>query len=391
MLGISYFHRDCNLRHSCMVVMVKPLLFFFTLLIAFPSLFAQASAPRPSITISGTQFFNHGKPWLAGGVNLRSIEWARTNTNKYPHAERQFAKAAQHFGPKEIDAIRAYGANTVRLQVSQAGLDPRSPEYVRGYLGRITTQVHELQAAGLVVVLAMQWEGPATGVSGLSSMPDASTSRAWAHLGPVFARDRGVLYELFNEPNMHKQDGKVVPLTQQWHVWSSDYQSLIDQLRHSGVPNVLLVDGMEWAKTLRGAPTLSDPLGQLAYAVHPYPSGGEPVTPAGWNRWWGSFAKTHPVMITEWLMNSKDINWCRPNTPQITRSLLRYALRNRISVIVSAFDVPGIFIKNFSYSLTTFNDFHCGRQFDGGPGKAFQTYFLNRINRRLNHSSHQER
>lgn len=380
-LRSSYFQRGCHLLRSCIAAMAKPLLFIFPLLIGAPLLFAQVSASRPSITISGTRFLNHGKPWLAGGVNLRSIEWATSNAGKYPHAERQFVEAARHFGPKEIDAIRTYGANTVRLQVSQAGLDPRSPEYVRGYLKRIVKQVHQLQAAGLVVVLAMQWEGPATGVSGLSSMPDASTSRAWAHLGPVFAHDRSVLYELFNEPNMHKQHGKVVPLAQKWHVWSSDYQSLIDELRHLGARNVLLVDGMKWAKTLQGAPTLSDPLGQLAYAVHPYPSRGEPVTPAGWDRWWGNFAKTHPVIITEWLMSSKALKWCRPNTPQITRSLLRYALKHRISFIVSAFDVPGIFIKNFSYALTTFNDFHCGKQYDGGPGKAFQTYFLNRINR----------
>ena len=64
------------------------------------------------------------------------------------------------------------------------------------------------------------------------------------------------------------------------------------------------------AQSFDGAPPLDDPLGQLGYAVHPY-LGRHNQTRAQWEKKWGDFARTHPVMATEFNADAGG-NYCRP-------------------------------------------------------------------------------
>lgn len=364
-------------RRATVLILACVLLFFAC---TAPS-FASTSSTHAAITVVGNQFFKNGHPWLSGGVNLRPLERAELSNVK-PVDQKWFQRAVEHYGPGELEAIRNYGANTVRFQVSQPGLDPRSPGYVAGYLERIAKAVHDAQEAGFMVVLAMQWEAGATGVKGLSHMPDASTMRAWKRLAPMFAYSRDVMYELFNEPNLTIQGHKAQPSRKAWRAWRNAFQPLIGEIRDLGAQNVLIVDGLNYAHTLYGAPTLFDPFGKLAYGVHPYITRGEPTSPSGWDRWFGDFASSHPVIVTEWFMASRSKRFCKTGAPKITRELLSYARRKRIGFIMSAFDVPGILVQNYIYTPTTFKHFHCGKKYDGGPGQAFQTFFLHYIQHR---------
>ena len=58
-------------------------------------------------------------------------------------------------------------------------------------------------------------------------------------------------------------------------------QNIVTALRNAGVKNVLLVEGLNWGKTLAGVPLLQDSLNQIVYAVHPYlPNNGTEFTVA---------------------------------------------------------------------------------------------------------------
>jgi hypothetical protein len=145
-------------------------------------------------------------------------------------------------------------------------------------------------------------------------------------------------------------------------------QGLIDALRRAGSENVLLVDGTQFARNLEGAPALDDPLGQLGYAVHPY-LGRHNQTRAQWEKKWGGFARTRPVMATEWNA-SADGNYCRPELPEQAEALLDYLAEQRIGLVAWALDMPNLRERDGSY--TTLDDLVCGEYRDGGRGGAGQ-------------------
>lgn len=326
----------------------------------------------PAVTVSGNTLLADKQPWVSGGVNITGLVRAQLSTV----GSSLFNRNPAYFGPTELAAARAYGANTVRLQLSEPALDPQSPHYVPTYLGRVVEGVRQAETAGLVVILCMQWEEP-TGVAGLPSMPDASTGRAWAWLASIFARDPSVMFELFNEPNLPPVTAdEPINSPRRWAAWQAAFQPLIDQFRGASIGNVLIVDGMSWAQTLEGAPALRDPLGQLAYAVHPYPT-VMPETPAGWDARFGGFAQTHPVLITEWIMDSG--LFCLPDAPAIATGLLNYAFDHRIGFSGWAFDGPGSLLTTYGGPLTNYDNFRCGPGALGGLGQSLQTLFLQRL------------
>lgn len=97
-------------------------------------------------------------------------------------------------------------------------------------------------------------------------------------LNSVFGTDRGVTFELFNEPAPDRSASN-------WQIWASGgtlpnqtepsvgMQTILTDLRNAGSLNVIFVDGLKSARTLLGVPPLTDPLKRLAYAVHPYQFG----------------------------------------------------------------------------------------------------------------------
>ncbi len=102
-------------------------------------------------------------------------------------------------------------------------------------------------------------------------------------------------------------------------------QATIDALRDAGAQNVLLVPGTQFSRNLAGAPPLDDPLGQLGYAVHPY-LGKHNQTRAQWDKKWGDFARTHPVMATEFNADAGG-NYCRPELAAQAEEMLAYHAR----------------------------------------------------------------
>ena len=111
----------------------------------------------------------------------------------------------------------------------------------------------------------------------------------------------------------------------EWGPWQEAMQAMIDALRRRGRENVLLVPGTQFSRSLAGAPPLDDPLGQLGYAVHPY-LGPHNQTRAQWEKKFGDFARTHPVMATEFNAQAGG-NYCRPELAEQAEALLAYLRR----------------------------------------------------------------
>ncbi|MFG3117919.1 cellulase family glycosylhydrolase [Streptomyces sp. NPDC048197] len=294
-----------------------------------------------------------------------------------------YAKAGRRFGAAELRAARARHADTVRFQVSQFALDPQDSIYAPGYLKEVEKAVHLARGLGFTVIVSLQAERHA-GKNDRCLLPDAGAERAWSRLAPAFTDDHGVMLQLYNEPVAKTVNSAA------WQTWLSGgpaatarhgrctavgMQQLVDHIRSQHVGNVLIVSGLGVKTTLANAPHVNDPANprdpQLVHAVH-YPLLTGPLT-AEWNRDFGDLSASKPVMVTEWNASS---GWqCNPNVPANARRLLDYLSTHHIGVVGFAFDHPKTIVKNWKHVPTTYANFHCGRQYDGGPGELLFRYY----------------
>ncbi len=320
-----------------------------------------AFAAADDVTIEGNRFLRGGRPWVAEGVTLIGM----VAPDREIAARASYNAARQRFGPDMLAAVRDYGADTVRYQISQGGLDPQSAIYDPAYLQQVLGAISLTRKSGLNVIVSMTWQGP-SGAKNASGMPDDTTRRAWSTILPSIGSDRGILLELFNEPHLKEKT------PENWATWQRDFQSLIDLVRAAGAKNVVLVDGMRSAHYLGGAPKLTDPAGQLGYAVHPYLVAIN-KTRRAWDENFGDFSLKHAVMATEFNARSNN-GYCRTTFPQETAKLLDYLRRHEIGLVIWAFDLPGV--RKPDGTLASYDNFSCEKGSGNGAGEAVHEYFL---------------
>jgi len=324
-----------------------------------------AAAAGDDITVSGNTFLRGGTVWAPKGVQIVGL----LPGFPVPH---------QHWGAPEVQRLKQFGADLIRFQVAQ-------PALARGdqnYLAEVRDAVTLARGSGLNVILSMQDESP-SGEDNPLGMPTAATARAWTTLTPLLKSDLGIIGELFNEPKPQPNDVS-------WRIWANGgafnggtaigHQQLITQLRNAGVRNVLIAEGLALGKSFASnPPTLNDPQHQLAFGTHPYfgPVNGTPDNnPAAWDANFGNYARTHPVLATEWDENSFGPPSCNAQIPgQATTLVNTYLPNHHIGLVGFAFDVINTLIKDWNYTLTTYNGFTCGKP-GFGPGQLIHNEFI---------------
>jgi len=319
------------------------------------------------ITIRGTSFFKNNAPWLPKGITVEGFNEPQT----LRAANKIATEARGYYAPAELSAMRrVFGADIVRLQVSQPGLDPQSPIHDAAYARELLGAVKLARSSGFVVILSMDAQAE-NGLPNLPCMPDQSTVRAWQTLAPTLIHDPGVMFELYNEPC--KQSN---PQTQS--EWAQGMQASINALRSLGATNILLMDGLWWARTTNGLfPLVRDTMpNRLALAVHPYLAKGAFQNPQQWRNHFGESASHYPMIATEW--NVGPSHGCVDSTtPQLAVELLRYLESLHVGLIAWAIDSRhGPITKDHvSYQpndLSTFRD--CKDNSPSGGGELFARY-----------------
>jgi hypothetical protein len=328
---------------------------------------AQSSSITPNTTaaanqivdISGTHFTLNGSAWLPKGLQIRgfiaptSYEQAQSDQDDY--------NAQINYGTTELNAAKSFGADELRLQVSQYYLDPQSPKYDANYVTTVQNAITQARNAGFVVIISMQDE-PRSGDPIRHPLPTDATERNWLQLNAVFGTDRGVIFELFNEPAPDRSDSA-------WQIWASGgtlpnqtepsvgMQTLITDLRNAGSLNVIFLDGLKSARTLLGVPLLSDPLHRIAYAVHPYQFGSSDES--HWDGQFGTLSQTQPVIVTEWSAQAGNpIGLNNLSSYQVAVDLLNYLTAHSIPLSAGAFDVEGFMAQNVpGWTPTNYNNY----------------------------------
>ena len=321
---------------------------------AASSLPALASA---IVGVSGNSLTVDGAPYEPRSVVIRGFTApAAFEAQHEPVA----AEGRAVYGPAELAAAHAFGADTLRFLISQPGLDPQSKIYDPTYLPSIRTAVTEARQSGFLVLLAMQDESP-SGDPSPHPMPIAETQSDWDELAPLFGHDRGIMFELYNEPILDESAAN-------WQIWLNGGQTgndtaigmqpMIDHLRAESVQNVFVLDGLQSAHTLQGLPQVTDPLGRVAYAVHPYFVGAAPDESL-WDPDFGIPSRSVPVFADEWAAESgTSLGFGSSMSYQPAVDFVNYVRAHKIPLGGAGFDAPGFMVQNVTtWTPTNYDNF----------------------------------
>lgn len=323
-----------------------------------------AATAHSQVSVQSGKLTLSGRPWMPHGI----VQIAFVA----PPAAQQgvFADAYQHYSPHDYEEMRRHGIDSVRIQVSQPGLDPQNALFTPAFRSQVTDAVHAARAAGLMVMLSVQDEVQSGETKGVASLPNDATNRVWQTLAPIFAQDPGVMYELLNEPNLPASPAN-------WPKWADAMNATIAVVRQSGARNVVVADGLQFAERLSGAPDLKDHLGQVIYASHPYAHRAEDQQQPAWDAKFGDFARRHPVVVTEWATVPKF--FCDLGTPRYTEAFLHYLDERGIGLMAYGWDFSGpkfgSTFHGFPPQPTAFQGLRCGDP-GFGPGRAVERLYL---------------
>lgn len=287
-----------------MLQLIAPLLLLF--------LSSLAAIAAQDVTIKGKDFYLDGKPWLPKGVDVNAF----VKPPKYFSFDKSAQAERSDWGDFELQMVRKrLGANTLRFHLSQGGLDPRSTLYDPVYIDQVLEPIRMARRQGFVVILVM--DAQQDGTPELRCMPSDATARGWQTLAPYVGGDSGIMLELFNEPC---KKGDAVR-----NEWAQGMQLLIDTVRSGNAHNILLLDGLDWARITDGLfPLVHDPIpNRRALAIHPYLVGGTFERSQQWESAFGASARIYPAMASEW--NATPTNGCTgKNMPTVALTLMRY-------------------------------------------------------------------
>ena len=324
--------------------------------------------PSPlGVRVAGNRLLRDGAPFVPVGFTMVALV--------HPTGSGSTSWAAGRLDDTAMEVAKAWGANTIRYQLSQRGLDPTDSLHSKTYVHRIVQGVKLARDHGFVVILSIQDQEPSGGNS--HGQPTEATIRDWQVLTTLFNGDQNVLYEIFNEPqNKPTPDG--------WSVWRNGgpaernqgtpavgHQRVLEEIRATGSTNVVIAEAGQFGQRLDGVPLLHDPLGQVAYGVHPYLTHSL-RRPEDWEPGFGFLARQYPVIATEWIANSK-VRFCKPEWGTTSAQLMWFLQQRDIGVMGWALDVQDSLISDSRYTPTRLVGFQCGAEFEHGAGELFQS------------------
>lgn len=266
---------------------------------------ASPTINSPKVSVDGNRLIDRaGNLLQLRGVSYSGFESVAIQGSS--PADPSGGQAGQPNGPN-WSALKSWHANTIRFNLNEAswlGLTcidtdgvERDADPGDNYRAAIETQVEEATAAGLYVILELQWAAPGNTCPMMQTqMANADHSvNFWTSVATTFMDNPGVMFALYNEPYFY---GLSSP-SNQWSAlmnggtfsyypassgtnnqqrvdttWTSaGMQQLLDAVRATGATNVVLVGGVGFSNDMSGwlDNMPNDSLGQMAAAWHASP------------------------------------------------------------------------------------------------------------------------
>ena len=209
----------------------------------------------------------------------------------------------------EIDQAHQWGANFIRLGVSEQHFLTTGCAYSSAYVAQLDQVVNWITSDGMVALIdPVEFANPCGTGSVQRPMADAMTVTFWQQVAARYAQNPLVAFDLFNEPhNMADttwlNGGTVVDTTGIYQVVGM--QQLYNAVRSTGATNLVFAEGNNWASTFPSNVHLSGY--NIVYGVHYYPCPeatapqctGNPYSAAPVLQNWVGPARTVPVVFDE--------------------------------------------------------------------------------------------
>jgi endoglucanase len=210
---------------------------------------------------------------------------------------------------EQLETIRAWGANLVRISVGEQFLLPGQCQYDPTYLSDLQRVVQWTTDLGMVALIDLHESEPVMclGAGDQDMADDPGSVDFWQTVAGLFATNPLVAFDLYNEPH------DISP-----SVWldggtATDYlpypaagmQQLYDAVRSTGAQNLVFVSGDDWAAA---PPTTLVDGTNIVYSVHDYTcpvsappscSNAQPYDPAPILERWVPLARRVPVFVGE--------------------------------------------------------------------------------------------
>lgn len=287
------------------------------------------------LAVSGNQFMLNGAPIIFSGVAMgdphdRIVNYKRSSLEDYATIKNDWR------------------ANVVRLSVHPGVF---LNDWVRGKK-ILEDEVKAARDNGLFVIIDWHVIGEPDGWYKPSTVDKRqyyiynsdflTAKKFWQYAVEQFKADRGIIFELWNEPVNEKNDLS-------WNELKSYWAQLTELIRNTGSQNVILAPGVNWTYDLRGIK--ADPLGgeNIAYSWHVYNNNdvsGREAALDGLN-------EIYPVFITEWGSNSdKDFGFSVKSGQNV------YGYLESVKNLISSL--------NLSYTAWCWHSAWAPKMFDGG-------------------------
>ncbi len=166
--------------------------------------------------------------WIKGFARP-SLEWSSTG---------------QYLSVTDIENMKAFGANAIRLDLNASYWNSSQDESVAGSYRQIINAIVSVATKNnMLVILDYHW---ATSSGAGKMAPAGSTTTSfWSSVAQEYASFGNVLFELFNEPNGISDD--------QWLSGDSSWegmQQMFDLVRTYAPNNILIIGGLDWGYDL---------------------------------------------------------------------------------------------------------------------------------------------
>lgn len=297
-----------------------------------------------AVSIQGGRFVDaNGHTLQLRGVNVSGLE-----SGVIYSGGTNFWQSSGLPGRPDFTKIAAWKANAVRLPLNEdswLGLTvtgiPGNTIVLNGpaYRAEVAATVAAANAAGLYVILDLHWTAPATFAANAQNpfMNADNSLNFWTAVASAFKGNPAVMFELFNEPyvcpasqggrcsapeNVNANQLIATGGTEDYYIGSNNgsyggteqrvahtyatvgYQQVIDAVRATGATNVIICGGNNYSDDLTwwAQYPVTDPLNQVAAALHQYP-GGYPYDaaagPTKVNAMLAPIVTSHPIILTE--------------------------------------------------------------------------------------------
>lgn len=225
----------------------------------------------------------------------------------------------------QVDAIRAWGANVVRISLGEQLWLTSSCHYDPDYEHAVDQVVHWVTQAGMVALLDLHFNAPGPGCqpAGQQPMADLGSITFWHQVAARYGANPLVAFDLYNEPHdisdsVWLDGGPVQGAAGTYQ--AAGMQQLYDAVRSTGTDDLVVVTGNAWGQA--SPPTLvsgtnvvySDHLYTCPVAPPPTCWIPNPTDPAPYLGPWTARSSQVPVILGEFGWPSQDSGAFNTNT-----------------------------------------------------------------------------